>query len=52
MSRYHAFGEISSQPPAAIIEIGFLKGDRDLIAERPERAAEGIVAGLVCFLRD
>jgi N-acetylmuramoyl-L-alanine amidase len=52
MSRYHAFREISSQTPAAIIEIGFLKGDRELIAGQPERAAEGIVAGLVCFLRD
>jgi N-acetylmuramoyl-L-alanine amidase len=52
MSRYHAFREISSQTPAAIIEIGFLKDDREVIVEQPERAAQGIVAGLVCFLRD
>jgi N-acetylmuramoyl-L-alanine amidase len=52
MSRYHAFREIAPQTPAAIIEIGFLKGDRELIAERPEKAAQGIVAGLDCFLGD
>ena len=52
MSRYHAFHEISPQTPAAIIEIGFLKGDRELIAGHPDRAAQGIVAGLECFLKD
>lgn len=52
MSRYHAFQEISPQTPAAIIEIGFLKGDRELIAEHPEKAAQGILAGLECFLQD
>jgi N-acetylmuramoyl-L-alanine amidase len=52
MSRYHAFEEISPDTPAAIIEIGFLKGDRPLIAGRPDKAAQGIVAGLECFLED
>jgi N-acetylmuramoyl-L-alanine amidase len=52
MSRYHAFREISPTTPAAIIEIGFLKGDRELIADHPEQAAQGIVAGLDCFLKD
>ena len=52
MSRYHAFQEISPQTPAAIIEIGFLKADRELIAEHPDSAAKGIVAGLECFLRE
>jgi N-acetylmuramoyl-L-alanine amidase len=52
MSRYHAFREISSKTPAVIIEIGFLKADRELIADHPDRAAQGIVAGLDCFLQD
>jgi N-acetylmuramoyl-L-alanine amidase len=52
MSRYHAFREISPSTPAAIIEIGFLKGDRELLEKQPDRAAEGIVAGLDCFLQD
>jgi len=50
MSRYHAFREISRTTPAAIIEIGFLKADRDLLAAQPNRVAAGIVAGLQCFL--
>jgi N-acetylmuramoyl-L-alanine amidase len=50
MSRYHAFREISSTTPAAIIEIGFLKGDRDLLTGHPDRIAAGIIAGLQCFL--
>jgi N-acetylmuramoyl-L-alanine amidase len=52
MSRYHAFREISPATPAAIIEIGFLKGDRKLLEKAPGRVAEGIVAGLDCFLQD
>jgi N-acetylmuramoyl-L-alanine amidase len=52
MSRYHAFREISAATPAAIIEIGFLKGDRQLLQKAPGRVAEGIVAGLDCFLQD
>jgi N-acetylmuramoyl-L-alanine amidase len=52
MSLYHAFEEISPQTPAAIIEIGFLKADRPLIAGHPDKAAQGIVAGIECFLED
>ena len=51
MSRYHAFREIAAETPAAIIEVGFLKADRELLTKRPERAAAGIVAGIDCFLK-
>jgi hypothetical protein len=44
MSRYHAFREIAVDPPAAIIETGFLKADRGLSTQHPERSAAGIVA--------
>ncbi len=50
MSRYHAFAEISPGTPAAIIEVGFLGGDRQLLTRRQDRVAAGIVAGLACFL--
>lgn len=50
MSRYHAFREISAATPSAIIEVGFLKGDRQLLTKRQDRVAAGIVAGLACFL--
>ena len=51
MSRYHAFREIAAETPAAIIEVGFLKGDRDLLTQHPDRAAAGIVSGIDCFLK-
>ena len=51
MSRYHAFREIAVETPAAIIETGFLKADRELLTQHPERSAAGIVAGIECFLK-
>lgn len=50
MTRYHAFREIAPTTPAAIIEVGFLKADRELLTQRPERAAAGVAAGIVCFI--
>jgi len=50
MTRYHAFREISSSTPASIIELGFVNTDRRLLTEQPERAARGIVNGILCFL--
>lgn len=50
MRRYHAFYKIDPQTPAAIIEVGFLFNDRDILTEEPERVAAGIVAGARCFL--
>jgi N-acetylmuramoyl-L-alanine amidase len=50
MRDYHAFREITPETPAAIIEIGFLKADRTLLTQHPERPAEGIIAGIDCFL--
>lgn len=50
MTRYHAFREIAASTPAAIIELGFLNADRDLLTGQPERVAEGVVAGILCFL--
>lgn len=50
MTRYHAFREIAASTPAAIIELGFLNADRGLLVEQPERAAAGVVSGILCFL--
>lgn len=50
MLYYHAFREVSASTPAAILELGFLSGDRAFLTDEPERAAAGIVAGLRCFL--
>ncbi|NPA06138.1 MAG: N-acetylmuramoyl-L-alanine amidase [Chloroflexi bacterium] len=50
MTEYHAFTEIDPNTPAVIIEVGFLGQDYDLLVNQPERVAEGIVQGLLCFL--
>ncbi len=50
MTRYHAFRKLAVETPAAIVEVGFLGGDWDIIGRRPNVAADGIVDGLVCFL--
>ncbi len=50
MTRYHAFYEINPNTPAAIIEAGFMLDDRALLTEHPDVVANGIVAGLVCFI--
>ncbi len=50
MTRYHAYYEIDRNTPAAIIEIGFLLDDRELLTQRPEVVAQGIVDGIICFV--
>jgi N-acetylmuramoyl-L-alanine amidase len=50
MTRYHAFYEIQRNTPAAIIEVGCLLDDRELLTQRPEVAAQGIADGLICFI--
>ena len=50
MTRYHAFRKLAPSTPAAIIELGFLGTDRDLLLGEPERLADGIAAGITCFL--
>lgn len=52
MTEYHSFREISPVTPANIIELGFMFEDRDLLENRPDLLAEGIVAGLLCFLEN
>ncbi len=50
MTNYHAFREISLKTPAAIIELGFLNADRQLLTKQPDRAATGVANGILCFL--
>lgn len=52
MTYYHAFSEIDPITPAAIIEAGFLSMDYQFITEKTEIIADGIVAGILCFLAD
>ena len=52
MTSYHAFGEINENTPASIIETGFLNLDRQVLTEQPERVAQGVAEGILCFLRN
>ena len=52
MTYYHAFSEIDPVTTAAIIEAGFMNMDYRLITEETDLVAEGIVAGILCFLSD
>lgn len=50
MTDYHTFREIHQLTPAAIIELGFLLGDRELLTQQQDALAEGITQGILCFL--
>ena len=50
MTRYHTFYEIDGRTPAAIIETGFMRNDREMLTEHADLVAQGIVDGLICFL--
>jgi N-acetylmuramoyl-L-alanine amidase len=51
MTQYHSFYEISEDTPAAIIETGFLNLDRRILTEEPQRVAQGVIDGLICYVR-
>ncbi len=50
MTEYHAFYEIDSQTPAAIIEAGFMAADRQILLNQQDKVAQGIANGIVRFL--
>lgn len=50
MTEYHAFNRIAPETPAAILEMGFMGGDQDLLVNRPQIAAKGITDSILCFL--
>jgi N-acetylmuramoyl-L-alanine amidase len=50
MTDYHSFREIHPLTPAAIIELGFMRADRDLLTEQQDLLARAIVEGILCFL--
>ena len=51
MRQYHALRQIAPETPGAIIECGFMGGDRHLLTNEQDRVAAGIVNGIVAFLR-
>jgi N-acetylmuramoyl-L-alanine amidase len=51
MLEYHALRRIAPETPGAILECGFMGGDRYLLTEEQDRVAAGIANGLSAFLR-
>jgi N-acetylmuramoyl-L-alanine amidase len=52
MTVYHAFNEIDPNTPGAIIELGFMAADRELLTEHPYEVALGVARGIACFLEE
>ncbi len=50
MTDYHSFREIHPLTPAAIIELGFMLADWDMLTQRPDDMAQAISDGVLCFL--
>lgn len=52
MQYYHAYREIAPDTPAAIIEVGFLNLDRDILVNRANVVADGVADGILCYVRN
>lgn len=52
MTSYHAFEEINSDTTAAIIEVGFLNLDRQILTQHQDLVAKGISDGILCYVRN
>ncbi len=52
MSTYHSFEEINGATPSVIIETGFMNLDREFLTKTPEKPAQGIVDGIMCYIRN
>lgn len=50
MTDYHTFREIHALTPAAILELGFMHSDRELLTQGQDAMAQGIVNGVLCFM--
>ena len=50
MTRYHAFQRVAPTTPGAIIEVGYLGGDKELLVDEQEKLARAIARGIICFL--
>lgn len=51
MTEYHTFGEVSTDTPTAIIELGFMRNDRAILTGQQDLVAQGVANGIRCFLR-
>ncbi len=52
MTDYHAFSVVDTATTAAIIETGFMNLNRDILLNHPDVIADGLVAGIQCFVNN
>jgi N-acetylmuramoyl-L-alanine amidase len=52
MTSYHAFEEINPETTSAIIEVGFLNLDRQILTQHQDFIAKGITDGILCFVNN
>ena len=52
MRNYHVFSKIDPTTPAVILEVGFLNLDHEILTKNPERIAQGISNGLLCYVHN
>jgi N-acetylmuramoyl-L-alanine amidase len=50
MTEYHAFRKVAPTTPAAILELGFLGSDQELLTVEADIAARGVADSIRCFL--
>lgn len=50
MTEYHTFSEVAVDTPTAIIELGFMRNNRDMLTQHQELLAQGVANGIRCFL--
>jgi N-acetylmuramoyl-L-alanine amidase len=51
MTDYHSFREVAVDTPTAIIELGFMRNNRDFLLSNQTLIAQGVANGIRCFLR-
>jgi len=52
MTSYHAFAEVNPDTTAAIIEVGFLNLDRELLSQKTDTVAKGVSDGILCYINN
>ena len=52
MTKYHAFDEINPETPAAIIEVGFMNLDYQILTKQPDLVAQGVTEGILCYIQN
>ena len=47
---FHIFRDISPDTAAVLLEMGSMKTDRKVLIDQSDKTADGIVAGIVCYI--